>query len=31
VQDFVFSSLEAVPAGKEKVDVDAWLEQLLAG
>ena len=31
VQDFVYSSLDAVPLGREKVDVDRWLEQLLAG
>lgn len=31
VQDFVYSSLDAVPLGREKVDVDGWLEQLLAG
>lgn len=30
VQEFVYSSLDAVPAGAEEVDVDAWLEQLLA-
>ena len=29
VQDFVYSSLEAVPLGREEVDVDAWLAQLL--
>jgi hypothetical protein len=31
VQDFVYSSLESVPLGREEVDVDGWLEQLLAG
>lgn len=31
VQDFVYSSLEAVPLGTETVDVDGWLDQLLAG
>ena len=31
VQEFVYSSLEAVPAGAETIDVDGWLEQLLAG
>ena len=31
VQEFIYSSLDAVPAGKETTDVDAWLEQLLAG
>jgi hypothetical protein len=30
VQDFVYSSLEAVPLGREQVDVDTWLEHLLA-
>jgi hypothetical protein len=30
VQDFVAASLETVPLGQEQVDVDAWLEQLLA-
>jgi hypothetical protein len=30
VQDFVYSSLDAVPLGKEKVDVDAWIEGLLS-
>ena len=30
VQEFVYSSCETVPMGEEKVDVDAWLEQLLA-
>ena len=30
VQEFVLSSLEAVPMGAEDVDVDAWLQQLLA-
>lgn len=31
VQDFAYASLEAVPAGAEQVDVDGWLDQLLAG
>jgi len=31
VQEFVYSSIDAVPLGGEPVDVDAWLEQLLAG
>jgi hypothetical protein len=31
VQDFVYSSLDAVPMGRETVDVDGWLEQLFAG
>lgn len=30
VQEFVYSSLEAVPAGAEKIDVDGWIDQLLA-
>ncbi len=30
IQDFVHASLETVPTGDETVDVDAWLEQLLA-
>jgi hypothetical protein len=30
VQEFVHSSVEAVPLGTERVDVDAWLEELLA-
>jgi Streptomyces sporulation and cell division protein, SsgA len=30
VQDFVYSSLETVPLGSEQVDVDAWIESLLA-
>jgi len=30
VQDFVYASLETVPAGAEETDVDAWLETLLA-
>ena len=30
VQEFVYSSVEAVPVGAEQVDVDEWLEQLLA-
>ncbi len=29
VQDFVYASLEAVPQGSEKVDVDSWLDKLL--
>ena len=31
VQEFVTSAELAVPRGREQVDVDAWLEQLLAG
>jgi hypothetical protein len=31
VREFVQCSLEAVPLGTESVDVDAWLEGLLAG
>jgi len=31
VQEFVASSVDAVPLGAEEVDVDAWLEDLLAG
>jgi hypothetical protein len=31
VQDFVYSSLDAVPMGREEIDVDGWLEKLLAG
>ena len=31
VQEFVYSSVEAVAMGAEQVDVDAWLDQLLAG
>jgi len=31
VQDFVYSVLDAVPLGGEQVDVDDWIEQLLAG
>jgi hypothetical protein len=31
VQEFVTSAEQAVPRGREQVDVDAWLEQLLAG
>jgi hypothetical protein len=31
VQDFVYASYDAVPVGRETVDVDGWLEQLLAG
>jgi len=30
VQEFVYSSLDAVPMGTEQIDVDAWLDQLLA-
>ena len=30
VQEFVLSSLEAVPMGTEDLDVDTWIEQLLA-
>lgn len=30
VQDFVYASLDAVPLGSEHVDVDSWLEALLA-
>ena len=30
VQDFVYSVLKAVPLGGEQVDVDDWIEQLLA-
>jgi hypothetical protein len=30
VQEFVNSSIDAVPLGQEQVDVDTWLEQLLA-
>lgn len=30
VQEFVHSSTEVVPLGQEQVDVDAWLDQLLA-
>jgi len=30
VQEFVYSSLDVVPAGSEKFDVDGWIEQLLA-
>jgi hypothetical protein len=30
VQDFVYASLEAVPAGTETVDVDTCIEQLLS-
>lgn len=30
VQDFIISSLKQVPLGREDLDVDAWLEQLLA-
>jgi len=31
VHDFVTSSLETVPFGTEPVDVDTWIDQLLAG
>lgn len=31
VQDFVYSTLDAVPLGREEVDVDAWIEGLLGG
>jgi hypothetical protein len=31
VQEFVYSSVSQVPVGAEEVDVDAWLEKLLAG
>jgi hypothetical protein len=31
VQDFVISSLKQVPLGREELDVDGWLEGLLAG
>jgi len=31
VQEFVYSSVDAVPLGQEHVDVDAWLDELLAG
>lgn len=30
VQEFVLSSLDTVPMGGEELDVDGWLEQLLA-
>jgi hypothetical protein len=30
VQEFVYSSVDAVPLGAESVDVDGWIEQLLA-
>jgi hypothetical protein len=30
VQEFVYSAAEAVPVGAETVDVDSWIEQLLA-
>lgn len=30
VQDFVYASLETVPLGHEEIDVDSWLEGLLA-
>ena len=31
VQEFVYSSIDAVPLGREQVDVDTWLEELFAG
>jgi hypothetical protein len=31
VQDFISASLATVPAGEEQHDVDAWIQQLLAG
>jgi hypothetical protein len=31
VQDFIVSSLKQVPLGREELDVDGWLEGLLAG
>jgi hypothetical protein len=30
VQDFIISSLKQVPLGREGLDVDAWIEQILA-
>jgi hypothetical protein len=30
VQDFVYAALETVPMGTEAVDVDRWIEQILA-
>ena len=30
VQDFIISSLKQVPLGREELDVDAWLEHMLA-
>jgi hypothetical protein len=30
VQEFILSSVDSVPMGSEDVDVDAWLQQLLA-
>jgi hypothetical protein len=29
VQEFVYSSVQAVPVGAEEIDVDTWLAQLL--
>ena len=29
IQDFVYTSLDAVPLGAETADVDGWLEQML--
>jgi hypothetical protein len=29
VQDFIISALKQVPLGREEIDVDGWLEQLL--
>jgi hypothetical protein len=31
VQEFVYSSTALVPIGAEEIDVDSWLEHLLAG
>lgn len=31
VQEFVHTSLATVPVGTEPVDVDSWIDQLLAG
>jgi hypothetical protein len=30
VHDFVYATLDAVPAGAELLDVDAWIEQILS-
>lgn len=30
VHEFIDSSVDAVPLGTERIDVDAWIEQLLA-
>jgi hypothetical protein len=30
VQDFVFASLDAVPAGTEQMDVDVWITEILS-